>query len=102
MRRAREIICTLAGYQRVAQGLQWKQVLRRPGARAKLVDGGITITFVEPQAWPSLERLVERERRCCRWMDLEFQTVGGSLVLSITSDSREGVETIHTMFRPAS
>lgn len=98
MKRAREIICTLAAPQRVAQGLQWKQVARRPGARAELIDDGIAITFAESRAWRSLERLVERERRCCRWMDLEFRTEGEALVLSITSDSPEGAETIRALF----
>jgi hypothetical protein len=98
MRRVRELICTLAVHQRVAQGLRWKQLLRRPGVRAEVVDRGIALRFAEPRAWPSLERLVERERRCCRWMDLEIQTVGGALVLSITSDTREGTQAIRTMF----
>lgn len=101
MKRVREIVCTLAPHKRLAQGLEWRQVVRRRGARTERVERGIAITFAEPRAWPSLERLVERERRCCGWMDLEFQTVGGALVLSITSDSNEGIETIRAMFGPA-
>lgn len=96
MAQHKPIVCTLSFAGRLARGISWRDVMRRyAGGVTERDDGYVLKLILEGRELASLEQLVESERDCCDWMDLNLEL--GSRTLTITSASLGGKTAIAKM-----
>jgi hypothetical protein len=91
------IVCTLTAKQLAARATNWRDVVRSSVTHVQERPDGFALTLdYETIPFENIRSLVEAERQCCRWMDLQFD--GATMtVLRITSDSHEGKAAIKRM-----
>lgn len=94
---SKPIICTLTPAQRIARGTTWRDVMREAVTNVEECPAGFVLTLGGATIdVDTIRELVEAERDCCRWMDLQFGH-GDVLTLTITSSSPIGKAAIQQM-----
>ena len=97
MAQHKPIVCTLNFAGRLARGISWRDVMRRYARGVTERDDGYVLKLVlEGRELAALEELVESERACCDWMDLNLE-LGSGTTLTITSTSHGGKTAIAKM-----
>jgi hypothetical protein len=94
---SKPILCTLTSAERHARKITWHDVMRSSVVRSEEHANGFVLTLNYGTIGPDeIRKLVDSERDCCRWMDLELS--GDSQgTLSIMSESRGGKAVIKKM-----
>jgi hypothetical protein len=84
------IICTLTDEQRSSRTTTWQDVIANSVTRIEELPDGYRLTLSYAKiSHGDIHDLVQAERDCCRWMNLEFED-GAPPILKITSRSLEG------------
>jgi hypothetical protein len=97
MRESKPISCTLTAAQRKARTMTWRDVLRLSVTQTEERANGFVLTLdYAAIRREDIRKLVESERECCRWMDLELNG-DSETTLSITSESHNGKAVIKRM-----
>jgi len=91
------IVCTLTPSELRDRGTAWAKLLGSGLVERTRIPGGVRLA-PEPGARVALVDLVELERACCLWMDIE---IGEAAVVTITADSADGEAVIAQAFLPA-
>ncbi len=77
------VVCTLTTKAAAAQALEWTDLHPHVSSSERLPDGVLMRLPLARQ--DAILDLVERERSCCAFLDIETSVEGNELVVQITS-----------------
>jgi hypothetical protein len=96
MDESRPIMCTLTSDELEDRGQAWEKLLASGLVERERIPGGIRL-HPAPGAKAALLELVELERQCCAWIDIE---VYDGSVVTLTAEG-DGEAVLAGMFLPA-
>lgn len=97
MREHKPVICTLTDGERNQRATHWHDVVRRYATSIREDPNGFTLVLRDGEhVFETIRDLVEAERRCCQWMNLELNREK-PVSLTITAESKEGKAAIGAM-----
>ena len=91
------IVCTLTPAELRDRGLAWRKLLDSGLVDRTRVPGGVRLAAGAEGPRATLLELVELERSCCSWINIE---IGEDSVVTMTASSADGESALALMFLP--